>query len=99
MTMAESNKLRVQCREARAEVVAFEWMDACWARAPASDDSRVMDCAVWRGAFPAARAVNVSNRKDLRDADFVHFVGLLQLDCSFSALVTDAAFARSWHSS
>ena len=29
MTMRESNKLRVQCREARAEVAAFEWAVDC----------------------------------------------------------------------
>jgi hypothetical protein len=64
MTMRESNKLRMQCREARAEVVAFEWMDACWARPfGVDDDSRVLgSVAAWRVAFPAARALNVSRR-------------------------------------
>jgi hypothetical protein len=99
MTMRESNKLRVQCREAREEVAAFEWADACWGPLDVVDDSRVMACAVWRRAFPAARAVNVSFRKDLCDADFVHIRGgpgvrLHTVRMRGCMGVTDAAFAH-----
>jgi hypothetical protein len=99
MTMAESNKVRVQCREARAEVAAFEWADSAWERPEEDfDASFVLDCAVWRSAFPAARAINVSGRKDLCDADFVHIRGgpgvRLHTVRMFGCRgVTDAAFA------
>ena len=29
----------------------------------------------WRASFPCARAVNVSKRRDIVDADFVHIRG------------------------
>jgi hypothetical protein len=91
MMMRESNKLRVQCAEARAEVAAFEWAD---------DDSRVTgSVAAWRGAFPAARAVNVSGRADFCDADFAHIRGgpgarLHTVRMRKCGGVTDAAFAH-----
>ncbi len=53
MTMRESNKLRVQCREARAEVAAFGWMDACWERSDNDKDSHVTgDVAACARPFP-----------------------------------------------
>ena len=101
MTMRESNKLRVQCREVRAEVVAFEWADACWERlGDVVDDSRVTgNVAAWRVAFPSARAVNVSDREDLRDADFAHIRGgprvrLHTVRMQSCKGVTGAAFAH-----
>ena len=76
-------------------------MDACWKRPHGVvDDSRITgNVAAWRAAFPAARAVNVSFREDLRDADFAHIRGgpgvrlhtVLMAHCTG---VTDAAFAH-----
>ena len=47
-------------------------MYACWKRPHGVvEDSRITgNVAAWR-----ARAVNVSNREDLRDADFAHIRG------------------------
>ena len=88
MTMRESNKVRVQCREAHAEVAAFAWADACWARPEGvADDSRVKgNVAAWQFAFPAARAVNIlpAGRADRRDADVTH-IAMGRACCTRSA--------------
>ena len=95
MTMRESNKVRAQSREAREAVMAFAWAEGAGA-----DDSRVAgDVAAWRRAFPAARAVDVSGRADLRDADFARLRGApgARLDAVRMARcrgVTDAAFVH-----
>ena len=81
LTMVESNALRSVCVEFREAVIDFPWMDA----------KSVIKGSVeaWRAAFPAARAVNVSEmnkdgkaddfpvgrRKHIVDADFVHIRG------------------------
>ena len=57
----------------------------------------------WRAAFPCARAVNVSDRRDIVDEDFVHIRGdkrvrlhtLNMSNCQceeVTSLITDAAF-------
>ena len=51
----------MECRDA---VMDFPWMDA---RLKIKGSVRA-----WRAAFPVARAVNVSYRRDIVDADFVH---------------------------
>ena len=67
LTMIDSNKVRVQCVECRQAVMDFPWMDAV---------SRITGSVkAWRAAFPCARAVNVSRRRDIVDADFVHIRG------------------------
>jgi hypothetical protein len=67
LTMKDSNKVRVQCVECRKAVKDFPWMDA---------ESRIKGSVeAWRASFPCARAVNVSGRVDIVDADFVHIRG------------------------
>ena len=99
MTMAESNKVRVQSREAREAVMRFEWMSEDTMVIDTIDERILGDVAAWRAAFPAARVVNVSKRVDLRDADFVHIRGgpgvrLHAVNMSGCTGVTDAAFAH-----
>ena len=87
--MIDSNKVRVQCVECRQAVMDFPWMDA---------NSRITGSVkAWRAAFPVARAVNVSERQDIVDADFVHIRGdarvrLHTVDMRWCRSVTDAAF-------
>jgi hypothetical protein len=89
LNMIDSNKVRVQCVECRQAVMDFQWMD---------DVSRIKGSVkAWRAAFPVARAVNVSYRYDLVDADFVHIRGdararLHTVNMDGCRAVTDAAF-------
>ena len=91
LNMIDSNKVRVQCVECRQAVMDFPWMDA-------SHKSRIRSSVrAWRAAFPVARAVNVSDRRDIVDADFVHIRGdarvrLHTVDMWNCKSVTDAAF-------
>jgi hypothetical protein len=93
LTMIDSNKVRVQCRECRQAVMDFPWMDASY-------ESRVSGSVrAWRAAFPVARAVNVWNRSDIVDADFVHIRGdarvrLHTVNMMHCKRVTDAAFVH-----
>jgi hypothetical protein len=91
LTMIDSNKVRVQCHECRDAVMDFPWMDA--------RSHIVGSVKKWRAAFPVARAVNVSGRIDIVDADFVHIRGdarvrlhtVIMWQCN---RVTDAAFVH-----
>jgi hypothetical protein len=89
LTMKDSNKVRVQCVECRDAVMDFPWMDA---------KSRIKGSVkAWRAAFPCARAVNVSYRIDIVDADFIHIRGdarvrLHTVNMGWCHNVTDAAF-------
>jgi hypothetical protein len=89
LTMIDSNKVRVQCVECRQAVMDFPWMD---------DESKIKGSVKrWREAFPVARAVNVSERSDIVDADFVHIRGgarvrLHTVNMRYCYSVTDAAF-------
>ena len=91
LNMIDSNKVRVQCVECRQAVMDFPWMDVSY-------DSRVRGSVrAWRAAFPVARAVNVSQRDDIVDADFVHIRGdarvrLHTVNMWNCKRVTDAAF-------
>ena len=93
LTMIDSNKVRVQCVECRQAVMDFPWMDASY-------ESRVKGSVrAWRAAFPVARAVNVSYRDDIVDADFVHIRGdarvrLHTVNMWSCKRVTDAAFVH-----
>ena len=65
--MRHSNELRLVCKELRETVMDIPWMDA---------ESKIKgSLRARRAAFPAARAVNVSNRADLVDTVFVHICG------------------------
>ena len=91
LNMIDSNKVRVQCVECRQAVMDFQWMDA---------KSHIKGSVkAWRAAFPVARAVNVSKRNDIVDADFVHIRGdarvrLHTVDMVWCHNVTDAAFVH-----
>jgi hypothetical protein len=86
--MIDSNKVRVQCVECRQAVMDFPWMDA---------ESQISGSVkAWRAAFPCARAVNVSKRNNIVDADFVHIRGdawvrLHTVNMGYCDSVTDAA--------
>jgi len=89
MTMIDSNKVRVQCRECHQAVKDFPWMD--------SETKIKGSVKAWRAAFPVARAVNVSERDDIVDEDFVHIRGdararLHTVKIARCKNVTDAAF-------
>ena len=89
MTMIDSNIVRPVCRECRQAIMDFPWMD---------DVSKIKGSVeAWRVAFPLARAVNVMERQDIVDADFVHIRGdarvrLHIVDMRGCRRVTDAAF-------
>ena len=91
LTMIDSNKVRVQCRECRQAVMDFPWMD---------DKSHIKGSVKkWRAVFPVARAVNMWGRNDIVDADFVHIRGdarvrLHSVDMWNCKRVTDAAFVH-----
>ena len=86
--------LRLVCREFQAAVAAHPWEDR--------DTVILGSIGGWRACFPRARCANVrfyENAPGWRhtpvvDADFVHFVGLWELDVSGSTEVTDAAFVH-----
>ena len=95
-TMVESNALRGVCKEFRKALMDFPWMDA---------ESIIRGSLMaWRAAFPAARAVNVTEgyvgrRKPIVDEDFVHIRGdararLHTVDMRECIRVTDAAFVH-----
>ena len=91
LTMIDSNNVRAQCVECRKAVMDFPWMD---------DKSKIKGSVkAWRASFPAARAVNISDRNDIDDADFVHIRGdarvrLHTVDMNNCQSVTDAAFVH-----
>jgi hypothetical protein len=91
LNMIDSNKVRVQCRECHQAVKDFQWMD---------DKSHIKGSVeAWRAAFPCARAVNVSQRGDIVDADFVHIRGdarvrLHTVNIWNCLRITDAAFVH-----
>ena len=86
--MKEANDIRLVCPEFLEAVTSFPWMDA---------ETHINgSLEKWRKIFPYARAVNVSNRSDLVDADFVHIRGIHTLDMSSceQETITDAAFVN-----
>jgi hypothetical protein len=89
--MGEANVLRLVCPEMVEAVKEFPWMDP---------KTRIKGSVkVWRKIFPYARAVNVSERNDIVDADFVHIRGdarvrLHTVDMRCCNRVTDAAFVH-----
>ena len=89
--------LRLVCREFRAEVAAYPWEDM--------KTVILGSIGAWRACLPRARRANV--RMDgpdnavvrltpVVDADFVHFVGLWELNMCGCRAVTDAAFVHLW---
>ena len=92
----EACALRLVCREMRSAVAAHQWQD----RATVILGS----IGGWRACFPRARCANVRmwvpggvgvvRRTPVADADFVHFVGLWELNMARCTAVTDAAFVH-----
>jgi hypothetical protein len=91
----EACALRLVCREMRSAVAAHQWQD----RATVILGS----IGGWRACFPRARCANVRmwdwcsgrvRRTPVVDADFMHFVGLWELDMTCCTAVTDAAFVH-----
>ena len=91
----EACALRLVCREMRSAVAAHQWQD----RATVIQGS----IGGWRACFPRARCANVRmmtwqggivRRTPVVDADFVHFVGLWELNMDGCRAVTDAAFVH-----
>ena len=88
--------LRLVCRELQAAVAAYPWEDR--------DTVILGSIGGWRACFPRARCANVSmigwrgddvvRHTPVMDADFVHFVGLWELNMRACRVVTDAAFAH-----
>ena len=94
-TMAEATALRLVCREFLEAVRDYQW----------EDGETVIQGSIgaWRGSFPRARFANVRKwdpyKETVRsapvvDADFVHFVGLRELNMAWCRDVTDAAFVH-----
>ena len=73
--------------------VSTELRDAV-ARFPIHDVKTLVrgDLASWRKSFPKAKAINISGRGDLTDADFVHLRGLKTVIMDRCTGITDAAF-------
>ena len=88
--------LRLVCREFQAAVAAHPW----------EDRETVIQGGIgaWRACFPRARCANVRERDweggavvrhiPVVDADFMHFVGLWELNMDSCLAVTDAAFVH-----
>ena len=87
--------LRLVCREFQAAVAAFPW----------EDRGTVILGSIcgWRACFPRARCANVRENgpgvavmrhTPVVDADFMHFVGLWELNMRGCRAVTDAAFVH-----
>jgi hypothetical protein len=95
-TTRDACALRLVCREFLAAATEHPWED----RRTAIQGS----IAAWRACFPRARCANVGcqllvNGAEVRvapvyDADFVHFVGLRELNMAKCVHVTDAAFVH-----
>ena len=87
--------LRLVCREFQAAVAAYPWEDR--------ETVILGSIGGWRACFPRARCANVRmrasggrvvRRTPVVDADFVHFVGLWELNMARCVEVTDAAFVH-----
>ena len=65
-------------------------------RAPINDVTKIVKGSLsgWRRSFPNAKAINISDRDDLTNADFVHLKGLetVIMDWCSLASVTNEAF-------
>jgi hypothetical protein len=87
--MREATILRLVCPEFLEAVKEFPWVDA--------KTEIKGSVKKWRAIFPYAQAVNVSNRNDIIDADFVHIRGDARARVHTVIMprcgrVTDAAF-------
>ena len=86
LTLRDGNELRQLCRLICGDVAAARWRDA---------ETRIRgSLAAWRACFPGAVAANLRERRDLRDADFVHLAGVKVLDMWCCRGITDAGLAH-----
>jgi hypothetical protein len=64
----DATSLRTTCRTGREAVASYRWADA---------GTRISGrLSSWRSCFPRAVAANISGRRDLADAAFVHLEGV-----------------------
>ena len=90
----EACALRLVCREMRSAMAAHQWQDR--------ETVILGSIGGWRACFPRARCANVRcfrhspvyRKAPVVDADFVHFVGLWELNMARCVEVTDAAFVH-----
>jgi hypothetical protein len=84
----DATRLRATSRTAREAVASHRWADA--------DTPIRGSLSSWRSCFPRAVAANISGRRDLADAAFVHLEGLRTLDMNGcdQPSITDAAFVH-----
>ena len=89
----EACTLRLVCKDFTQAVREYQWWDR--------ETVIKGEIRLWRACFPRARVANVSShpfpanrRARVVDADFVHFVGLRELNMSWCFEVTDAAFVH-----
>jgi hypothetical protein len=94
-SMRQARALRLVRREFQAAVAAHPWEDR--------ETVILGSIGAWRACFPRARCANVSmhdwdggvvRRTPVVDADFIHFVGLWELNMRSCKVVTDAAFVH-----
>ena len=64
--------------------------------APINDVTTIVEGSLeaWRKSFPKAKAINISGREDLVDADFIHLNGLETVIMKECTGITDAAFVH-----
>ena len=86
LTTRDACALRLVCRLCCADVAAARWHDE---ETPISGS-----LAAWRACFPDARAANVVERADLRDADFARLAGVKALNMYGCTGITDAGLAH-----
>ena len=86
LSTRDARALRLVSRMCCADVAAARWLDA---------ETRIMgSLAAWRASFPGARAANVSERYDLRDAEFALLAGVKTLIMRGRHKITDAGLAH-----
>ena len=86
LTTREARPLRLVSRVLCADVRNARWYDR--------DTVITGDLRKWRACFSDARCANVSERRDLVDADLVHLSGVEEVNLSGCTQITDAGLAH-----
>ena len=91
----EARSLRAASRACREAVAEHPWSDFDM-QEPYVKSRIGGRLSLWRACFPNARAANISENKNVTDADFVQLRGIHKLNMSdcYRATITDAAFAH-----
>ena len=90
LSAADATRFRGVCAEARDAVAAYPWEEEMRVRG---------SLRAWRSCFPRATRVDISGRRDLVDADFVHLAGMRRVNMSGcnQETITDGAFVWADH--